>query len=393
MPSIAVLPFECLEEDRGQRLADGLTADIISDLARHRDIFVIARHSILKYRSRKKSVADVGRELGVQYVLEGTLQIGTGRVRSAIQLIDVSTDTNVWSDKFERPISEIFELQDELAAAVVNQLVGTAGALTRAARRKAQYERPASLDAYDLYVLGLNVDDLFTPQGTRESLKFFKQSVELDPNFARAWNRLASMHLIDAVSGYTSDLDSTLRELAAAAKKAVALDPNEPMIQAIFAVACFVEGDIDKGRAACDRALKLGPNDADTLATVAYTRPTKLPTAAEDVELARLAMCLNPNYPHWYLLALGYSCFHARQYRDSVDAFSRTRTDIADHHLYLALCYAELGDEKRSEQHKAELLRLVPAFSAKMMVEADAMTNPDAAEHFLRAAQKANLPE
>jgi TolB-like protein/DNA-binding CsgD family transcriptional regulator len=393
LPSIAVLPFESLDiDDRAARLADGLTDEIIADLARHADIFVIARHSVLCYRGRAVSVQDVGRELGVRYVLEGSLQCSAERVRVSAQLIEALTGMHVWAERYDNPLSDVFEVQDALARAIVNRLAGVAGEVLAAERTLARRKTPESLEAYDLYVLGTNMSSLFTREGTREGIGFFERAVRIDPHFARAWHRLAVMHLIDASSGYSTALAASLDAYVVAAKRAAELDPNDAMIQATVAGAHFMEGDLGRGEAAYDRALALGPNDADTLALIAYTRPTKLPTAREDVELAHRAMRLNPLFPDWYSLALGYASYYAHAYEASIDAFGRARSDVADIHLYRALSCAQLGRDDEAKRHAATLLSLVPDFSSQAIVDGDSMRNPAAIALFLDGARKSGLP-
>jgi tetratricopeptide (TPR) repeat protein len=231
--------------------------------------------------------------------------------------------------------------------------------------------------------------ELFTREGTQSAIGYLERAVRMDPNFARAWHMLAAMHLINASSGYAEDLATALTTYVAAAKRAVELDPNDARIQGTVAGAHFREGDFNKGKAAFERALMLGPNDADTLALVAYTRPTKLPTAEQDVALARRAMELNPLFPDWYTLALGYSSYYAHRFEDVISAFARA--DIADIHLYLAMSHAQLGQRAEAARHREKLLALIPDFSAQMIVEGDAMCDPAAIAHFLDGVEKAGL--
>jgi TolB-like protein len=392
LPSVAVLPFESLDnDDRTARFADGLTDNIITDIARHPDIFVIARHSVLPYKGQAISTQEVGRDLGVRYVLSGTLQMSVERVRVAAQLIEVETSTNVWAERYDRPHGDVFQMQDDLTRAIVNRIVGVSGQLVVAERNLARRKEPQSLEAYDLYVLGTNMADLFTREGTRAAIGYLERAVRMDPNFARAWTALSAMHLIDASSGYAEDLAIALTTYVAAAKRAVELEPNDCRAQAMVAGAYFREGELSKGKASYERALALGPNDADTLANIAYTRPTKLPTAEEDVALARRAMDLNPLYPDWYSMAFGYSSYYARHFEDVIGAFSRA--DIADMHLYLALSHGQLGHTIESARHREKLLALIPDFSAQGIIEGDAMCDPAAIELFLDGVEKARLPK
>ena len=187
-PSIAVLPFDNLSGDaRYERLADGLTEDIITDLSRFRDLFVIARNSTFFYKDKPTDVRQIARELGVRYVLEGSLQAQDERVRITAQLVDASTGNHVWSERYDRPLDDIFALQDEVTQTIVASLAGQHGVVAQAGREVARRKPPANLQAYELYLLGFEHKHRFTKEDNLKAQELARKAIELDPSFARAY--------------------------------------------------------------------------------------------------------------------------------------------------------------------------------------------------------------
>ncbi len=187
-PSIAVLPFDNLSgEARYQRLADGITEDIITDLSRFRDLFVIARNSTFFYKDKPTDVRQIARELGVRFVLEGSLQAQDERVRITAQLIDASTGNHVWSERYDRFLDDVFAVQDEVTQSIVAQLGGLYGAITRVGRDVARRKPSESLQAYDYYLLGIETTARFTKEDLKTAQELFRKALQLDPNFARGY--------------------------------------------------------------------------------------------------------------------------------------------------------------------------------------------------------------
>ena len=393
-PSIAVLPFDNLSrEERFERLADGITEDIITDLSRFRDLFVIARNSTFVYKGQPTDVRQISRELGVQYVLEGSLQASDDRVRITAQLIDATTGNHVWSERYERPLGDVFAIQDEINEQVVGTLGGYWGRLAQDAREKARRRPTESLEAYDLYLLGVEYKHRHTKEDNKEAQQLLRRAIELDPGFARAYVVLSQTYLNDAALGFADDPRHALEEMAVTAKAAVAIDDYDAVAHMQLGNVYFFQRQIQRGAAEYNRALELGENDADLLAMLAYNRPTKLGTGREDMENLKRAMRLNPHYPEWYFYALAYAAFHSRQYQKAVAALQRfIDHPMIDGPLYSALSYAQLGRHAEAEDAAAKVLELVPNFSAEALIENDAFRDPEVIEHFLESVEKAGLP-
>jgi TolB-like protein len=246
-PSIAVLPFANLSGDsRWERFADGTTKDIITNLARSPDLVVIARNSTVLYKGKAVDVRQVGKELGVRYMLEGSIQAEAGRVRVTAQLIDATSGGHLWAERYDRPEAELFAVQDEVARNVATALGGWYGKLHEARRVEAR-RRPASLEAYDLFLLGLEQKHQFTKASMQEAIRLLSRAVEIDPGFARAWLILGIAYSMSAASGFVDDPLAAMRAYVECVRKAAALDPYDAHLITHLGWVSAWEGD-QKGR-------------------------------------------------------------------------------------------------------------------------------------------------
>ena len=392
-PTLAITPFKNVAGGiRGDQLAYGFTEDLITDLARYGDLVVIAWDSVAPYQNRAVSPQQVSRDLSVRYVLEGSIRTDGERSRVSAQLVDGSTAAVVWTGRYDRRAVEIFQVQDELTAIIVNELAGMTGAVLKAERRTTASGRPQNLEAFGLYAEAIRMIDEFTPQGLRDAEERLEAALAIDPTLARAWYKLAMVHFSNAAYGFTDDVEGALSRYSEAIRRAAALDPEDALIQAAVASAYVKMGRFDLAREAYRRALILGPNDADTLATIAYTRPTKMQTAREDLALARRAVQLNPIVPDWYALAYGYAAYHAGEYQEALNALAKIEPGTSDANLYRALSFAELGRAEDCARERELLLSIVPDLKISGIVEGDLMRDPQAIKHFLSSAKKAGLP-
>lgn len=393
IPTLAVLPFVSLT-DNGASFAAGLTEDITTHLSGQKDLFVLARHSASVFGNSddlgsSKEICDA---LNVRYLLQGTVQKYSDDIRVNVQLSDAHSDKQVWSERYAESNNNLFEIQDELSAKIVNRISGTAGVLISIERSQLSRNMPSNPEAYDLYIMASNINKSLSKDGALESIQLYKKATDLDPLFSRAWMRLASMHLFCAACAYTDDLTSTIEHYIKSAMTAVELDPNDSLCQAQAGGAFCFMGELIKARECFDRAILLGPNNADTLALVSYIRPTKFQTVSKDLENVRHAKSLNPYFPVWYSLAHGYCAYHAGEYLEAVESLEQADSDIFDTQLYLALSYAELDHVEKVDEHRQIILTMNPDLKVSMIVEGDAMLNEDIIKHFLKSAEKAKLP-
>jgi TolB-like protein len=341
-PSIAVLPLDNLSGDPGQQyFSDGVSEDIITELSRFRSLFVIARNSSFRYRGGDVEIARVGRELGVQYVVEGSIQRSGDRLRATVQLIDVLNGFHVWADRYDYKVDDLFSVQDDItrniASRVTNRLEQ---ANVEASKRRA----PNALRAYDLWLRGAECHERGTDEGHAEARKFYEAAIKADPGFARPYSGLAELVFMQLVlpdwSSGNPPRDGEAMELA---QKAVSLDEQEAHGHAILAWAYLLQRKFGRARRHLERAAALNPNDADT----GMSRAIGLAFLGEvkaGVETARQAIRLNPFHPDWYQSDLAVILCLDRQY-DAMQAIFDGIPEIYPHTpAWRAAAYALQGD-------------------------------------------------
>nr|WP_249159156.1 winged helix-turn-helix domain-containing tetratricopeptide repeat protein [Bradyrhizobium tropiciagri] len=262
-PSIAVLPFQNMSGDVEQEyFADGMAEDIITALSRFKAPFVIARNSSFTYKARAVDVKQVGRELGVRYVLEGSVRKAANRVRITGQLVDAATGAHIWADRFDGELGDIFALQDQVTEKVVGAI---APAVEKAEIERAKRQPTASLDAYALYLRGLaHLHQYGNRQANGEALRLFKSAVELDPEFASAYGRAAFCYLVARTNSWNQDNADAIVEVKKLAQRAVELGKDDAIaLSAAGNALAFVAGELEVGAGLVDRALALNSNLAE----------------------------------------------------------------------------------------------------------------------------------
>ena len=313
--SLAVLPFANLSGDPQQEpLADGITEDVITDLTRFRDLDVIARHSSFGHKSKAMDARQVGQELGVRYVLGGSLQRQSDRIRVSAQLVDVATNVRVWSERWERSAADVFAVQTEIAEQTSNLLAGQ-GVILHAAAASAKRKRPGDLTAYESYLLGREHNARLTPHDAEQAVKYFHAALEREPNLARAWVGLASS--FSQLAGFSSEPEPWDRKSVEAARRAVEVDPMDADAHSILGEGLGYAGEPAEAEAALERAAALNPSSADILARYAGWAPRfgKPERGAEAADRARL---LNPHWPVWYNMYLCRAYFFVGRYADAL---------------------------------------------------------------------------
>ena len=360
-PSIAVLPFTSIGGDaRQDRLAAGITEDVTTDLSRYRELFVIASNSVMGYKGKAVNVQQVGRDLGVRYVLEGSIQTSGDRVRITAQLIEAATNTHVWSDRYDRALDDIFEVQNDVTQKIAAALGGTSGVVIAADAANARIKPPSNLQAYDYYVLGT---DLMLRQTKDENFKaeeLLKKAIDLDPQFARPYSGLATVYDIrSAFWPSRDDPDAVHAKAKALAQKAIALDPGYVTAYSMLGLINLELSDFDHSLSAFERAYSLNPNDPQVL--VLYgTALTMIGRARDGAEMIDRAFRLNPHYPDWYNDFV--DPFYATgRYEQVVMMTRRKRGDVPKwSYMVVAMSYAQLGRQTEAAAALTELLRLYP---------------------------------
>jgi TolB-like protein/Tfp pilus assembly protein PilF len=399
-PSIAVLPFTNLSGDPEQEyFSDGLTEDIITELSRFREFMVISRNSTFQYKGQAPKAKDVGRELGVRYVVEGSVRRAGDRVRITTQLIDAETDAQIWAERFDRNLDDLFEIQDEVTASVVARLddrVKGAGAIALRTRK-----RPKTT-AYDLVLQSRPYRTQISRSGSRKACDLLERAIAADPDCAQAYAGLAFARASEYLEGWCSEPEATLRQAELAANRAVTLDNSDGYSHASLAYVCYVMGDIDRAVHEAQAALALNPNHVNIIMTNGWISVVAGDPEAgiEHIEYARQ---LNPNMPGFELWTLGEAYLDARRYQDAVDTLSKVSKPPTVTHLEMAVCYAYLGQQDKARDCLNTYLNLAEeeleefpgedpsawrAFLEKTIVR----RRKEDVEHFIDGAREAGLP-
>ena len=261
-PSIAVLPFQNMSGDPEQEyFADGVVEEIITALSRFKSLFVIARNSSFTYRGKAVDIKQVGRELGVRYVLEGSVRRAANRVRITAQLIETSTGAHLWADRFDGALGDVFELQDHVTTNVVGAIAPT---LEQAEIGRAVLKPTESLDAYDHYMRGISCGYRWTSEAVSEALRHYYKAIEIDPKFALAHALATTCYGMRKMNGWLTDTASEIAETRRLAERAVQLDQHDAQVLCWSGAALALVGDdVDAGGALVERALRLNPNLMD----------------------------------------------------------------------------------------------------------------------------------
>ncbi len=387
-PSIAVLPFTNVGgEPRWDRLADGITEDIITDLARRPYLFVIGGNSSFKYKNQPVDVRQVGHDLGVRFVLEGSIQAENGRVRVTAQVIEADTGGNVWADRYDRADADIFAVQDEVAEKVDGALASYSGAIAKADLTIAKSKPPANLQAYDYYLIGVEYKHRLTKDDNAKAIELLNKAVEVDPKFARAWGTLAVAYWLDLINSWTPDVDKTVTVWKRAINTALELDPNEPWGLHQLGALRAREGDFAAATEAYDRAMAIAPNDADLVLKCAWASAQNTGRLKEGLDLARKAVRLNPNYPQWYLIGFGVAAYYGGAYEEAAKALAGA-PKTTEVRLFLAMSLAMLGRDAEAAKAVAELRKAAPTFSPR---EYGTRIHPAAQPLFEAGIKKAGL--
>jgi TolB-like protein/class 3 adenylate cyclase len=380
-PSIAVLPFANMSGDPEQEyFADGMVEETITALSRIRWLFVIARNSSFTYKGRAVDVKQVGRELGVRYVLEGSVRKAGGRVRITAQLIDALTGTHLWADRFDGSLQDVFELQDKVAVSVAGVIEPT----LQAAEIRRSAERPTSdLTAYDLYLRALPAPSSFDKDRVAQALDLLRQAIKRDPRYGPALALAAICHHQLDLNGWTDEREANRRMGVDLARQALRVGGDDPgvLASAAFVLARFGE-DIDAAVALVDRSLVLNPSFALGWAFSGYIR---LFAGQPDIAIEHFetALRLSPRDRNaTYFLGIGMAQFMARRFDEAAATLQLSLQELphyANTHRFLAACYARMGrlDEAR------EVIKRLRAITPSVMPTLTTYWNREQRELYL----------
>ncbi len=362
-PSIAVLPFTNMSNDKDQDyFSDGMTEDLITDLSQISGLFVIARNSVDTYRGKAVKIQQVGRELGVAYVLEGSVRKVGDRVRINAQLIDAETGGHLWANRYDRKLSDVFALQDEVIGKIIEALTITLKPDEKARLNLSTQVHP---EAYDTVLRGLEKLRRFTKETNLEARVFFEQAIALDPSFARAHADLALTYLVETEQHWSNDPDNSIQTALTIAEHALSL--NDTVAQVYFVLA-NIYGHLkrqDDAIEASRKSIALHPNYADgyTILAISLNYAGK---PAEGLTAIRQAMKLNPSKPFFYVWTEGQSRYLLGDYEEAAQLFEQVKTSNPEFslaHKMLAATYIELDRTDDAEWAADELLITAPDFT------------------------------
>jgi len=395
-PSIAVLPFDNLSGDSEQDyFSDGITESIITALSNVSNLFVIARNSTFTYKGKPVKVQQVAQELGVRYVLEGSVQRSGDRVRITAQLNDALKGHHLWAEQYDRKLDEIFVLQDDITARVAMALEVKLTEGEQARIRRGKTDNPK---AYEYFLRGLEICRRFTKEDNAQARKLFEKAVEIDPKFAYAWQEIGRMHYRDARFGWTDSPAESLKLAEELAQKTLTVNDSDATAYATLSLVYMARRQHEKAVAYGEKALELAPNFADVNVMIALPfyysgRPQ------EAIGLVKKAMRLSPYYPDWYLPVLGHAYRLTGQYKEAIDALeswrdrANPRSELP--YLMLAFTYIEAGREEDANKAVVEILKRKPKASIEGYAKSKFFAYKDPAEikRALESLRKAGLPE
>jgi TolB-like protein/class 3 adenylate cyclase len=391
--SIAVLPFDNIGGDsKWDRFADGITEDIITDLSHSKDLVVIARNSTEVYKGKPIDIRQIGRDLNVKYVLEGSVQSLGERIRVTAQLIEAASGSHIWSERYDRPLDDLFAVQNDVTQRIAATLTGYEGAVAEAERSLVRRKPPSDLTAYEYYLLGMEAKHKVTKEGLNEAEGLFRKALEIDPQLARAYVGLVDVqfYLIDL--GLAPSVEEALSKMMDAGEKAVELDPDDGKTHLALGIAYAYHGKPQQALAEFDRAETLSPSDADLLLVIAWSIPA-FGESGRAVSLAEQSLKLNPHYPDWYNQGLSYVFFFGEQYDKSVKYRLLVKEPLALDYAFLAMAYAYLGRTTDAETAAANVKKLDPTWIAELYLSDGGGYAEKEAELFVTGARKAGLPD
>jgi adenylate cyclase len=392
-PSIAVLPFKNFSGDEKDGLiAKGLTEDIITTLSRVPELFVIASASSANYEGKTVEISQVSEDLGVRYILDGSVQRSKDRLRFNVQLVDAIAGTQIWADRFDRKVEDLFVLQDELVRRILVELQVklTAGEFARIASRKTQ-----NLDAWILFGQGFHEGFNYTREGMVRARELFESAREKDPDWARPLVGLSWVYWNEARYRWTDDPDEWMRKGFELAEKAVELEPEEPGGYQMLGMLNLSKGDYNSAIAFREHALKLAPNDFVVVWGLGYVL-YNAGDAQRGVDFLKKAERMSPHHPVLLLWAISEVQLMAGQYEDTIETSKRAvalKTGRVIPHIILTAANSALDRFEETKNEAAEVLKINPNFTVSGWMKSRLLKDPADTERYANLLIMAGLPE
>ena len=399
--TIAVLPFNDMSATQDQQyLADGITEELITGLAKFPEFLIVARDSTFTYKDKPTDVRQVGKDLNARYVVDGSIQRSGQNVRVAAQLVDANTGSQLWADRYDRQVDNIFAIRDEIMRSIAGTLGGSAGKLAQAEVARLSGKDPNSFTAYDYLMRGWYEWHKFTREGNAAALDLFEQARKIDPDYARAYVGLAWAFEMNYDYDWTDDYDKTLKLELENASTAVRLDPNDYQAQWVLGYAYLYNRQHQEAMAHYLRARDLNPNDTDLLADMGdlliYIGQPK-----QAIDQVKEAIRLNPLHANWYAYYLGWAYEEAGMPKEAIEILEQA-IDLQnpdDEQLWylpaLAAAYANpaVGRMDDARQIVKTILSRKPEFSTSKAVSRFPYKTKELVDRYVNAVRRAGLPE
>jgi TolB-like protein len=393
-PSIAVLPFANMSGDPEQEyFADGMVEEITTALSRFKWLFVIARNSSFTFKGKAVDIKEVGRRLGVRYVLQGAVRKASGKVRITGQLIEAATGAHIWADKFERDMTDIFELQDDVTLAVVSAIQPK---LFQAEIALATRRRPEDLTAYDLFLRALQQAIRSTREGLAEALRLVHRALALDPGFAAAAALAGDCHMENVLRSYAIDPQFERKEAVRLMRLALNLDDGDPdTLASAASISALLVGDFEAEIEVADRAVALNPNSFHTW----NRRGWVYKIAGQPEEAVRSferAMRMSPVDPQLYstFTGMGFALIELRRFDEAISAGKKAQRHNPSYpgpYRCLASAFAHLLRDAEAREAAARMLEIDPAFTISAWIARSQVSKN--AKLVIEGFRKAGLPE
>jgi adenylate cyclase len=393
-PSIAVLPFTNMSGDPGQDyLSDGITESVITTLSKIPNLFVIARNSTFFYKGKQVNIRQAASELGVRFVMEGSVQRTGDRIRVTAQLVDATTGSHLWADRYDRGMKDIFAVQDEITMEITRAL--RVELIEGDQARLWAKQETANLEAYEKALQARALSQRGTKQDNARARQLYGEAIGMDPGFVSAYAALGWTHFWDARFGWSENKDASLEKALDSAKRAISLDGDIEDGHLLLAAVYLLTQDWDQANAEAERAVALNPNGADAHSVLAGI-VSCCGRWEEGIAHAKRAIQLNPFPPVSYYHWLGRAYFMTGRFEESVSTWRmalRVNPDYLPAHAHLAACFASMGRRKDAAAEAAEVLRLDPEFSIGSHARTLPFKYSGDVERYTAALAKAGLPD
>ncbi len=393
-PSIAVLPFANMSADPEQEFfADGIAEDLLTKLTSILGLFVIARNSSFRYKGKAVDVRQISEELGVRYVLEGSVRKAGNRVRVTAQLIEAASGSHLWAEAYDRDLTDVFAVQDDITINVVKALQVT---LLEGEQARVWHHSTDNLEAWSCLTRAkAHFEEHLTVEENRAGIALLERAVELDPNYASAWVRLGWLLVRQVRNFWTDELAGVMARGAECAHKALALDENLAEAHSLLGYFHLLDGDYDQAVAAAERGVALGPNKADVAMILAFNlnwvgRP------GEALVWIEKAMRFSPVYSSRFVNTKAHALRLLGRFDEAVEAYGAVISKAPAYlspRIGLMTCYAEMGRKAAAQESGRKLLELVPKFSIERYIHTPGYKDHALTEHTAEALREAGLPE